>query len=556
MRIKEVGSIFFFFACVTAFENSYLSRSRLILQQKKTSYCSPIASSEWKSDFDDFSDSDDDDDALLFSELFETQTKKVENKDISFSELIETQTKKVENKDISGCRARRFILGEDLILSDFAGSLGFDEVTDWEYYYEGDDGEDRKVVQPNPMSSDQPKRTRQSSGSVVRIFRGEFVGRLGGTLGARGLDRRVLIKEFSGKLALDLAEAELISIGRLQSDMVEGVSDRAKTGTWLKTASSRSVNSNQDDQNVCRLKNELLNSPFLGILGEVNLAELEDEWDFNEFYRAMSVKPPKPGAIWIVYEYAGLTSLQAYCQSPEVRRSKIPPKRGFFGLVAPPLLPDWTKRAAYVKEIMRQSLSSLKFIHEAGISHRSIGRSSLLITSVDQDKAAASSIYATNPSKLVMKLADFGFSGPTEIADYDEDFRKRARVYGLSIQEGAAGEDALNFSQAEDLNALGVVFITLLLTTLSEIGDKNPQSTQPATDEDSIQRLLTDIFDKDMLQFRDYVAAEEMWDNVVDYLDINRGWELLDELCFAREHVKEGNMKTAEDLLNTGFFDS
>jgi phage baseplate assembly protein gpV len=41
---------------------------------------------------------------------------------------------------------------------------------------------------------------------------------LGGTLSAQGLDRRVLVKEFSGDLALALARAELVSLGRLQSD--------------------------------------------------------------------------------------------------------------------------------------------------------------------------------------------------------------------------------------------------------------------------------------------------------------------------------------------------
>jgi hypothetical protein len=39
-------------------------------------------------------------------------------------------------------------------------------------------------------------------------------------------------------------------------------------------------------------------APFLGILGEVDLAELEGEMDANEFYRALGVPPPKPEAIW------------------------------------------------------------------------------------------------------------------------------------------------------------------------------------------------------------------------------------------------------------------
>jgi hypothetical protein len=71
-------------------------------------------------------------------------------------------------RDLSATQSRLFSLGQDLILSDFVGNMGFDEVTDWEYYYENeDDPTDRKVVQPNLFDSSKPKRTRTSSGSVV-----------------------------------------------------------------------------------------------------------------------------------------------------------------------------------------------------------------------------------------------------------------------------------------------------------------------------------------------------------------------------------------------------
>jgi hypothetical protein len=112
-----------------------------------------------------------------------------------------------------------------------------------------------------------PRRTRTSSGSVVRIFRGEFVGQLGGTLSAQGLDRRVLVKEFTGKLALGLERAELESLGRLQSDLMAKVDISAKNGEWIQTAASRSVMLRQDNANVAKLVKTLVSTPYLGILG-------------------------------------------------------------------------------------------------------------------------------------------------------------------------------------------------------------------------------------------------------------------------------------------------
>ena len=126
--------------------------------------------SEWTSDFDDYVgdagnvgnagsdyeklDYDDDDD------------KADENDTLNVASIFKSRG----SRDLTAIQTRQFSLGEDLILADYVGNMGFDEVTDWEYYYENeDDPSDRKVVQPNPFDSSKPKRTRTSSGSVVSV---------------------------------------------------------------------------------------------------------------------------------------------------------------------------------------------------------------------------------------------------------------------------------------------------------------------------------------------------------------------------------------------------
>jgi serine/threonine protein kinase len=488
-------------------------------QRKNKSFVKRSAN-EWKGDFEDYFD-DGQDDTLMISNLFPQATRL---------------------EDRSGAQVRQFLLGQDLILSNYAGSMGFDEVTDWEYYRQDEDGNDRQAVQPNPMDPSQPKRTRASSGSVVRVFRGEFVGTLGASMRAQGLDRRVLVKEFTGQLALDLARAEWMSMGKLQSKLVD------KGADWIQAASSRSVLARTDNQNIITLCQKLIKSPYLGILGEVNLAELEGSMEPNDFYRALGVPPPKPNAIWIVYEYAGLTTLQSYCVPPAIRRASMPLKRGFFGYESQPPLPRFPDRARYVKAIMKQLIIALADLHEAGIAHKSIGRSSILMSSTEMDKLVASSVFTTNPSQLVVKLADFGFS--TELGVFDSELQGRARTFGISIK---TPDDASPFMQAEDLHAMGFVFVGLLLTVLADL--ETPDMKMPATDEDSIQRLLGDIFDKDLEQFRDYLDAEEgIWCNVVEWLDEEKGWSVLEGLWLARETVAEGKPTTARDLLQLPFF--
>lgn len=117
--------------------------------------------------------------------------------------------------DLSGASYRQFSLGPDIIISDYAGSMGFDAVTDWEYFAIDDSSGERTRVNPRPFDDTQPKRTRDKSGAVVRLFRGELGGRLGASISVGG-DRRVLIREYSGDDALLLARAERFGLGRVQ----------------------------------------------------------------------------------------------------------------------------------------------------------------------------------------------------------------------------------------------------------------------------------------------------------------------------------------------------
>ena len=482
----------------------------------------------------------------------------------------------ITTRDRSGSSSRLFSLGYDLILDTYAGSSGFDEVTDWDYYTQDEDGNRIESVEPNPFDSSQPRRTRTSSGSVVRIFRGELGGKLGNTLRARGLDKRVLVKEFSGKIAKDLASSELDCVGKLQSEVVADADDGAAAGDWAMSASKRWLagkmggSTTADDAAIVKFlsilgvgkSNSKDHSPFVGILGRLDLSDFEDDMGVTpqEWYSALKVAPPKEGAIWVVYEYVGLTTLNAYARPPLVRFQNLPPQKNFFGaVVAPPPLPQWRERAKYViKGIMFQCLEAVAFLHENGIAHRSIGRNSIILSSVAQDKVEASSLYALVPSRLVVKLADFGFGGPIADSSFDEEFRTRARSFGIEIKEGTSSVGMTNFAMAEDLHALGFVFLGLLLTSLADI--PTPQYKMPATDEDSLQRLIAEIFDKDFDSFREYVEAEDIWENIVSLLDENdgAGWDLLRQLCFARERASENKNEltvlTARGLLSNPIF--
>mmetsp|Transcript_36698 Transcript_36698/g.77437 ORF Transcript_36698/g.77437 Transcript_36698/m.77437 type:complete len:135 (+) Transcript_36698:1-405(+) len=97
----------------------------------------------------------------------------------------------------------------------------------------------------------------------------------------------------------------------------------------------------------------------------------------------------------------------------------------------------------------------------------------------------------------------------------------------------------MEFAKAEDLNALGFGFLAMLFTTLAEPATLS--APLPPTDDDSWQRLFSEIFEKDMDQFREYCSNEDVWDGVVELLDEEdgAGWDLLGALLLARERLSE-----------------
>mmetsp|Transcript_319 Transcript_319/g.593 ORF Transcript_319/g.593 Transcript_319/m.593 type:complete len:713 (+) Transcript_319:52-2190(+) len=476
------------------------------------------------------------------------------------------------NDDLTGSTVRQFSLGPDLILSDYAGSLGFDKVTDWQYFSTDPDSGERTPVAPRPMDPTQPTRTRSSSGSVVRVFRGEMAGLWRSRVRSRGLDSRVWLKEYSGDEALRLARAERKGLGRLQSRWLRNylkdsgkqelldLLARMENGEWIEVAQRRYVDgltdtpTKEDDEHLASLLNLMLTrkAPFTALLGEMNLNDYYDdpEIDPNEWYKSLGVKPPQPGSVWLAFDYHGLSTAAAYAVPAVIQKSKLPPKRGpFGGIIEPPPLPAFKDRARYmVQGVLKGMVNAVASAHEAGIIHRSIGRNSFILTSIGQDKREAVSPYAVSVERLRVVLSDWGFSATLEEAVQEKEFAQRARLFDMPAATSYPGNKfptdgmknaAMEFAMAEDLHALGFVFLAMLFTTLAEPATLS--APMPPNDDDTWQRLFSEIFEKDMTEFRDYCANEDVWSSVVDLLDNEdgAGWDLLGDLLLARERVSQ-----------------
>lgn len=230
---------------------------------------------------------------------------------------IPLPTPSTQTIDLTGALSREFSLGRDLLLSDYAGSLGFDQVTDWQYYTTDLSTGKREDRAANPFDPNQPSRTRSRSGRVVRLFRGEFTGRIGNLLRSRGLDSRVILKEFAvdiddddDDMLLNLAKDEQRSLAKLQSNWLQGycmtannnaqqLLEQLENGEWNKAAQRRYVDgltdtpTTADDEHLVTLLEctSSKKAPFTSILGQLNLNDYYDDEDMdpNEWYKSLGV---------------------------------------------------------------------------------------------------------------------------------------------------------------------------------------------------------------------------------------------------------------------------
>ena len=95
--------------------------------RKKKNKTKPSKNSDTRNDLEELVYDDDDEDDGTTS----TST--------SLSEFLSNgggTAKDKQNEDLTAVRTRLFSLGEDLIIQDYVGTLGFEEVTDWQYYYQ------------------------------------------------------------------------------------------------------------------------------------------------------------------------------------------------------------------------------------------------------------------------------------------------------------------------------------------------------------------------------------------------------------------------------------
>jgi len=345
----------------------------------------------------------------------------------------------------------------------------------------------------NPLDPSMPSRSVEASGISVRLFEAKLAD-----------ERRVLLKEYLGD-ARSIGENEMAVHSKLYIDAEDSGQPRpAQVGSLLGMMQSDGFDS---DAFIQQWKNALPNSA-----------------------------PPVSGELWLVFEWEPLRTMTGFATSPQI---------------APwfqPRAAQLAQRKFFVRVATGRTLQLLRWLHGKGIVHRSLGGSSILLSTYDQ----------TQPQTLSLKVVDLGFAAMADSLPEDEVAR--------AMRSGTSPLSVFPLLTYDDLHALAYIFLELVLSSLSatnlqpapaqpagwqamkrlvEDRSRPPPQRQPSqaaasvrpTDWQSLKRLVEDIFGGDVRgAFRDYCAEEPEWTEAVAFLDEKdqAGWKLAQQLTDCR----------------------
>lgn len=213
--------------------------------------------------------------------------------------------------------------------------------------------------------------------------------------------------------------------------------------------------------------------------------------------------PPEDNApiesLWVVYQWTNMRPATAYpaYQQPE-------PVRWFGG----------EKRAAaqrrfFLKAFISGSLAALRFCHERGVVHGSIGSGCLML-----------STYADREGpSLVVKLEGLGFGRDIKGAALSP--------AGIPATAGVSAEDSpLALALLEDRRAMAVALLEVIFGALL-----GPDAESGEGWASVAQRLLLDVFKGSVADLRTYCEGDALYQGVCEFLGADgAGWRCLEQL--------------------------
>lgn len=275
----------------------------------------------------------------------------------------------------------RSFSAKDFLIRRPVASQGYVALTEWTYR---DAESGAEVFDPTA-----PTRTAAPSEPAVRLYDATIV--------ASGPSRntRVMLKEFlPGGRELGVAEAEAYE--KLASMAADADAAPPAAGGAVGRGGVRQT--------------PVGGPPVATLLGSFLSDDAFGSPDFRDSWRRSfptAGEPPLPNTPWLVFRWEGNTTAASYLTSTTPAAAAAAGVSGV-GFIDS-LFPDgaYRRRAAFLRAVLAGAAAAVGHLHAAGVTHRSLGLSSLLLNTGEERLAAS----------VGVKVRDFGFAPVRQVRE-------------------------------------------------------------------------------------------------------------------------------------------
>jgi hypothetical protein len=132
--------------------------------------------------------------------------------------------------------------------------------------------------------------------------------------------------------------------------------------------------------------------------------------------------------------------------------------------------------------------------------------------------------------RLVVKLDNFGFARHIQV----NQAREPQALYPSPVPADNVDDSPFALGQRGDLRQLAIVLLEAILSALAATGSTD------GTSGEAVQRVLGDVYEWDMAQYRRYVEEEPDWSAAAELLgqDNLAGWALMEALVKGKDGLE------------------
>jgi hypothetical protein len=223
------------------------------------------------------------------------------------------------------------------------------------------------------------------------------------------------------------------------------------------------------------------------------------------FVAGSTASTASENSVWVVQQWDGFAPLESYAVAQQTSGFGL---GRLFGAEQRAV----QDRHNMIKAIIKGMIKAVAFLHDASVAHGALSKAVFRLNTFDDKDWMRVAVKVDG-----LGMATYGGQMPASLTSvFAGEYRERCRL---------------------DRQRMGLLVLELVVSSLSREG------TMEVT---RLERLLTEVYENDVQQFREYIEQESAFEEAVSFIESSGLWDVVELLV-------EGNMEL-RSVLEHSFF--